>query len=86
MQYGQFCPIAKASDIIGERWTVLIIREALMGSTRFSEFQRGLSLISPTLLSRRFDSLVEHGLLMKKKNPDGRTRHDQATLSALRSR
>ena len=69
MEYGQFCPIAKASEIIGEKWTVLIIRELLMGGTRFNELQRGLSLISPTLLSKRLDSLVEHGLVMKKKIP-----------------
>lgn len=67
MEYGQFCPIAKAAEIIGEKWTVLIIRELLMGGTRFSELQRGLSLISPTLLSKRLDSLVEHGLVIKKK-------------------
>ncbi|MDB4324811.1 winged helix-turn-helix transcriptional regulator [bacterium] len=67
MEYGQFCPIAKANEIIGEKWTLLIIREALMGSTRYSEFQRGLSLISPTMLARRLDSLVSHGLLMKKR-------------------
>jgi len=69
VEYGQFCPIAKATEIIGEKWTLLIIREALMGSTRYSEFQRGLSLISPTMLAKRLDSLVAHGLLMKKKIP-----------------
>ena len=69
MEYGQFCPIAKATEIIGEKWTVLIIREALMGSTRYSEFQRGLSLISPTMLTKRLESLLSHGLLMKKKIP-----------------
>jgi DNA-binding HxlR family transcriptional regulator len=69
MEFGQFCPIAKATEIIGEKWTVLIIREALMGSTRYSEFQRGLSLISPTMLAKRLDSLVAHGLLMKKRIP-----------------
>jgi DNA-binding HxlR family transcriptional regulator len=69
VEFGQFCPIAKATEIIGEKWTVLIIREALMGSRRYSEFQRGLSLISPTMLAKRLDSLVGHGLLMKKKIP-----------------
>ena len=69
MEYGQFCPIAKATEIIGEKWTVLIIRELLMGGTRFNELQRGLSLISPTLLSKRLDSLAEHGLVLKKKIP-----------------
>lgn len=67
MEYGQFCPIAKASEILGEKWTILIIREMLMGATRFNELQRGLSLISPTLLSKRLDSLVQHGLIVKKK-------------------
>jgi DNA-binding HxlR family transcriptional regulator len=69
MEYGQFCPIAKASEIIGEKWTVLIIRELLMGGSRFNELQRGLSLISPTILSRRLDSLAGHGLVVKKKIP-----------------
>jgi DNA-binding HxlR family transcriptional regulator len=69
MEYGQFCPIAKANEILGEKWTILIIRELLMGGTRFNELQRGLSLISPTLLSKRLDSLAQHGLVLKKKIP-----------------
>jgi len=72
MEYGQFCPIAKATEIIGEKWTVLIIRELLMGGTRFSELQRGLALISPTLLSKRLDSLTEYGMVIKKKIPGQR--------------
>lgn len=69
MEYGQFCPIAKATEIIGEKWTVLIIRELLMGGTRFNELQRGLSLISPTILTKRLNSLVDEGLVVKKKIP-----------------
>jgi DNA-binding HxlR family transcriptional regulator len=69
MEYGQFCPIAKATEIIGEKWTLLVIRELLMGGTRFNELQRGLSHISPTMLSKRLDSLVEYGLVVKKKIP-----------------
>jgi DNA-binding HxlR family transcriptional regulator len=69
MEYGQFCPVAKATEIIGEKWTLLVIRELLMGGTRFNELQRGLSHISPTMLSRRLDSLVEYGLVVKKKIP-----------------
>lgn len=72
MEYGQFCPIAKATEIIGEKWTILIIRELLMGGSRFNELQRGLSLISPTILSRRLDSLVEYGLVARKKIPGQR--------------
>jgi DNA-binding HxlR family transcriptional regulator len=67
LEYGQFCPIAKATEIIGEKWTILIIRELLMGGSRFNELQNGLSLISPTILSRRLDSLIEHGLVVKKR-------------------
>ena len=69
MEYGQFCPVAKATEILGEKWTFLIIREILMGSSRFNELHRGLSLISPTLLSKRLDTLETRGLLMKKKTP-----------------
>jgi len=69
MEYGQFCPISKACEVLGEKWTILILRELLMGSTRFNELQRGLSLISPTLLSKRLDFLTAHGLVMKKKIP-----------------
>lgn len=72
MEYGQFCPIAKSTEIIGEKWTLLIIRELLMGGSRFNELQRGLSLISPTVLSRRLDALSEHGLVLKKKIPGQR--------------
>lgn len=72
LEYGQFCPIAKASEIIGEKWTILIIRELLMGGSRFNELQRGLSLISPTLLTRRLESLIEHGLVVKRRIPGQR--------------
>jgi DNA-binding HxlR family transcriptional regulator len=70
MEYGQFCPVAKATEILGEKWTLLVVREQLMGGTRFSELQRGLSLISPTILSKRLDSLEQHGLVLKKKIPN----------------
>ncbi len=69
MHYGQFCPIAKATEILGEKWTILIIRELLMGGARFSELQRGMSQISPTLLSKRLDSLSQSGLVQKRKIP-----------------
>lgn len=72
MEYGQFCPVAKATELIGEKWTLLIIRELLMGGSRFNELHRGLSLISPTILSRRLESLAAHGLVLKKKIPGQR--------------
>ena len=70
MDYGQFCPIAKATEILGEKWTLLIVRELLMGGRRYSELQRGLSQISPTMLSKRLDSLERYGLVLKKKIPN----------------
>ena len=67
MQYGQFCPIAKAMEVLGEKWTLLIIRELLAGTTRFNEFQRALSQISPTLLTKRLQCLEREGLLVRKR-------------------
>jgi DNA-binding HxlR family transcriptional regulator len=72
IRYGQFCPIAKASEILGERWTILIVRELLIGSTRFTELQRALSQISPTLLTKRLNQLQDAGLLVRKKMPEQR--------------
>lgn len=69
MSYKQFCPIAKAMEVVGERWTLLVIRELLMGSCRFNELQRGLPGISPTLLTKRLTDLEEKGLLIKKRIP-----------------
>ena len=51
--YGQFCPVAKAAELFCERWTPLIVRDLAAGAARFSELQRGVPLMSPTLLSRR---------------------------------
>lgn len=67
MKYGQFCPIAKATEILGERWTILIVRELLMGGRRFNELQRGLGEISPALLTSRLKSLEEQGLIARRR-------------------
>ena len=73
--YGQFCPIAKASEVLGERWVLLIVRELLLGSHRFSEFQRALSRISPTLLTRRLKQLEQAGIVVRKQ-PPGHKAHE----------
>jgi DNA-binding HxlR family transcriptional regulator len=52
-----------------ETWTFLIIREALMGARRFNEFEHGMAQISPTMLSKRLNELVDKGLLIRKKIP-----------------
>ena len=71
----QFCPIAKAAEVIGERWTLLILRELLLGTTRFNDFQRALSQISPTLLTKRLNQLNEDGLLIKKQPEPRKTEY-----------
>jgi DNA-binding HxlR family transcriptional regulator len=72
IRYGQFCPVAKAAEVLGERWTILIVRELLMGTTRFSHFQRALSQISPTLLTKRLTQLQDCGLVIRKHLPEQR--------------
>lgn len=72
MIYNQFCPISKAMEVLGEKWTLLIIRELLLGSTRFNELQRGLCLISPTVLTKRLAYLEETGLIIRKRIPGQR--------------
>lgn len=61
--YGQFCPLAQASQLLCERWTLIIVRELIAGSTRFNELRKGMPLISPTLLSARLKNLVEAGVI-----------------------
>ena len=63
--YGQFCPIAKASEVLGERWTNLIIRELSVGSDSFNDLRKGLPLMSPSLLSQRLKSLDDAGVIQR---------------------
>lgn len=77
--YGQFCPVAKASEIFAERWTPLILRELLCGSHRFSELEHGLPRISRTLLSQRLRSLESVGLVERRIDSSGRTREYHLT-------
>ncbi len=64
--YGQFCPVAKATEVVGDKWTMLILRELLLGTCRFSEFQRSMSRISPTVLNKRLRMLEDKGVIIKK--------------------
>ncbi|MEU4558267.1 helix-turn-helix domain-containing protein [Actinoplanes sp. NPDC023936] len=61
--YGQFCPVAKAMELLDERWTMLVIRELMAGSRRFNDLRRGLPRMSPSLLSRRLQQLTAAGLV-----------------------
>jgi len=61
--YHQFCPVAMAAEILCTRWTMLVLRELLCGSTRFNELRRGLPRMSPALLSQRLKELQEAGIV-----------------------
>ena len=62
--YGQFCPVAMAARILAERWTLLIIRELLLGSHHYNDIRRGVPLMSPTLLSKRLKELQQVGIVI----------------------
>ena len=68
--YRQFCPVAKAMELLDERWTLLIVRELILGSEHFNELRRGVPRMSPTLLSKRLNQLVRAGVV--DRQPDGR--------------
>ena len=61
--YGQFCPVAMAAEIVCSKWTPLVMRELLSGSTRFNKLRRGGPRMSPTLLSKRLKELEEAGVI-----------------------
>ena len=61
--YGQFCPVAQALEVFGERWTLLVIRELLEGSTRFTDLQKGVPLMSRSVLAQRLESLCDAGVV-----------------------
>ena len=65
--YGQFCPVALASEIFAERWTPLILRELLSGARRFADIHRGVPRISRNLLCQRLDSLAHSGIIDRKQ-------------------
>ena len=69
--YGQFCPVAKAMELLDERWTVLVVRELLAGSTHFNDLRRGVPKMSPTLLSKRLQTLTRAGVV-ERSEVDGR--------------
>ncbi|BBZ11098.1 winged helix-turn-helix transcriptional regulator [Mycobacterium branderi] len=69
--YGQFCPVAKAMELLDERWTMLVVRELLAGSRHFNELRRGVPKMSPALLSKRLQTLTRAGLV-ERSEADGR--------------
>lgn len=63
--YGQFCPVAMASEVLCSRWTMLVVRELICGSTRFNDLRRGLPRMSPALLSKRLKDLEAAGVIRR---------------------
>ena len=77
--YGQYCPVARAAEVVAERWTPLVVRELLCGSRRFSELQRGLPLMSKSVLMQRLRSLEKNGVVASRAQPRGRGREFSLT-------
>src|SRR5262249_31828525 len=63
--YGQFCSIARAHEVLGGRWTLLVVRELLCGSNRFNDIRRGIPRISRTMLSERLQALTFIGAVVR---------------------
>jgi DNA-binding HxlR family transcriptional regulator len=73
--YGQFCPVALSSEVLAERWTLLIVRELLAGARRFNDIRRGVPRLSPTLLKDRLRTLEAAGVVVcaaARRGPDYR--------------
>lgn len=70
--YGSFCPVAMGSEVLADRWTPLILRELILGNTRFNDIARGLPGISRSLLVQRLRHLERHGVIETWPSPTGR--------------
>jgi DNA-binding HxlR family transcriptional regulator len=69
--YGQFCPVAMAAEVFCSRWTALVMRELLSGTTRFNDLRRGVPRMSPSLLSKRLKELEVAGVIRQVPNKKG---------------
>src|SRR6266436_9145737 len=82
-RYGQYCPVARAAEILADRWTVLIVRELLADIDRFNELERGLPHMSRALLVERLRRLERTGVLERRVL---RGKHTQYRLNLLCSK
>lgn len=83
--YGQFCAAAKALDVLGERWTLLVVRELLLGPRRFTDLLAALPGLSPSLLTRRLQRLEANRVILREQLPPpacGCTRLPRAALGS----
>jgi DNA-binding HxlR family transcriptional regulator len=70
--YRQYCPVARASEILAERWTPLVIRNLMFGATTFTAIARGVPTMSRSMLLKRLDELERAGVILSRSKPDGR--------------
>jgi DNA-binding HxlR family transcriptional regulator len=63
--YSTYCPVAKALEILGERWTLLLVRDLLLGARRFNDFRRSIPLITPAMLTKRLRTLEQVGIIKR---------------------
>lgn len=68
-RYAQFCPLTRAAEILGERWTILVLRELFLGPKRFSELRAALNGVSPSVLADRLGKLEERGIVARRELP-----------------
>ena len=69
--YGEYCPIAVGAEVFADRWTPLVLRELMVGSSRFNEIHRGIPKMNRTLLTQRLRSLERRGLIERRSGADG---------------
>jgi len=82
--YTQFCPVAMAAEILCTRWTIVLLRELVSGSTRFNELRRGVPRMSPALLSKRLRDLEAAGIIVRTPLPGEAEGHEYRLTEAGR--
>lgn len=70
--YSTYCPIAKAAEILTERWTLLLLRDLLLGARHFNDFRRSIPLMTPAILSKRLKTLQEVGIVRRVRSAETR--------------
>jgi DNA-binding HxlR family transcriptional regulator len=80
-KYGQYCPIARATEILADRWTLLIVRELLDGVHHFNELDRSLPGVSRALLVERLRRLEQTGMIVRRRHPERRYVEYHLTLA-----
>lgn len=85
MGYGQYCALARSLDVVGDRWTLLIVRELLVGAARYGEIQRGLPGVASNLLADRLRRLERDGIVTKTDQRYRLTPRGEALRPAIRA-